>query len=293
MSEEDIKTEDALESESDSESQPESASEPESQPESKPKKKDEIISSEIVGKKIFFVYPSVNIQNNIMTELAQQELEVYVVKDHNHLTRSFKRYPDSIIYINFDDGAPKNDLERWIETLHTSAPDVKIGVFSSSSEEEFRKKYTDNPHIGCGLINLRLDMHKAVPKIIETLEGMNVKGRRKYLRASTDRENTATINIPHGGNYINGSIRDVSVVGISCMFESDPFLKKNTFFKDIQIRLQSMLIKAEAVVFGSRTEFGNTIYVLLFTQKVDTEVRAKIRKYIQQNLQHKMDYELK
>jgi hypothetical protein len=285
MSDEKIKTEPQPETQGESQL--------ESTPEPQPKKKDEVVSSEFAGKKVFFLYPSVIMQNEILTELAQQEFEVYVAKDHNHLSRSFKRYPDAIVYVNFDDGSPKSDLERWIDSLHTSAPAVKIGVFSSNTEEEFKKKYTDNPRIECGLMNLRLDMHKAVPRIVETLEGMNVKGRRKYLRASTDRESTATVNIPFGGNYINGSIRDVSVVGISCSFESDPFLKKNTLFKDIQVRLQSMLLKAEAVVFGSRVEFGTTTYVLLFTQRVDTEVRAKIRKYIQQNLQHKMDFELK
>jgi RNA processing factor Prp31 len=35
------------------------------------------------------------------------------------------------------------------------------------------------------------------------------------------------------------------------------------------------------------------IYVLLFTQRIDSGARAKIRKYIQQNLQRKMDAELK
>ena len=35
------------------------------------------------------------------------------------------------------------------------------------------------------------------------------------------------------------------------------------------------------------------IYVVLFTQRIDPDVRTRIRKYIQQNLQVKMDTELK
>jgi len=35
------------------------------------------------------------------------------------------------------------------------------------------------------------------------------------------------------------------------------------------------------------------IYVVLFTQRIDPEVRIKIRKYIQRNLQNKMDFELR
>jgi hypothetical protein len=278
---------------SEPESQAQSEPQPQPEPEPKPEQKNIVTNSDIVGKKVFFLYPSVNIQNHVISELAQQEYEVYVVKNHVHFTRTLKKYPNSIIYVNLDDSAPKKEMEKLIETVSSVLPTVKIGIFSSSTDEEFKKKYINKPRFSCGFMNIRLDINKAAQKIIETLESMDVKGRRKYLRASTENEATATINMPHDGNFINGAVKDVSVVGISCVFESDPVLKKNTLYKDIQIRLQTMLLKAEAVVFGSRTEYGKTIYVLLFTQRIDPDVRTKIRKYIQQNLQHKMDSELK
>ena len=53
-----------------------------------------------------------------------------------------------------------------------------------------------------------------------------------------------------------------------------------------------MLIKVEAIAFGSRTDGGEKSYVLLFTQRIDPDVRVKIRKYIQVNLQNKMDSEI-
>jgi hypothetical protein len=49
----------------------------------------------------------------------------------------------------------------------------------------------------------------------------------------------------------------------------------------------------EGVVFGSRMDGNEKVYVVIFTQRIDPEVRTKIRKYIQQNLQNKMDEELK
>ncbi|GBU28135.1 hypothetical protein R84B8_01693 [Treponema sp. R8-4-B8] len=261
--------------------------------ESKPEKKDEIVNTEIVGKKVFFLCPSVQMQNQIMDELTQQEFEMYAVKESARLTRVLKKYSDSIVYVNLDDSTYKSELEKWIETIRTAVPDVKLGVFCSNTDEEYKNKFIKKFSVTCGFINLKLDMNRAAQKISETLEGMKVKGRRKYLRASTEHETTATINLPHDGNFIKGTIKDVSAVGISCVFDNNPNLKAKTLYKDIQLRLQSMLIKAEAVVFGSRTELGNTTYVLLFTQKISPDVRVKIRKYIQQNLQHRMDSELK
>jgi len=248
--------------------------------------------SAIIGRKIFFLYPTASIQNQIITELAQQEYEVYTAKNHARLARALKKYQDSIVYINIDEGMAEPDWERWISGILSAHPDVKIGVFSSKTDEELKDKYINRLHVSCGFLTLKLDMSKTIDVILEILKITNAKGRRKYIRASTEREATATINMPHNGGFIHGLIKDISVVGVSCKFEMDPGLKKNALFKDIQIKLQSMLIKVEAVAFGSREDGGEKNYVLLFTQKIDSEVRAKIRKYIQMNLQSKMDSEI-
>jgi len=270
---------------------PEPQASPEPQPSPQSESSPVTQSGDLVGKKVFFLYPTASIQNQVITELAQQEYEVYVAKDHSRLARVLKKYPDSIIYVNIDEGMAKPDWERWIGGIISGHPDVKIGIFSSNTEDELKEKFVNKLNVSCGFLTLKLDMSKTVNVILEILKITNAKGRRKYIRASTEREN-ATINMPYNGAFINGVIKDISVVGISCKFEQDYDFKKTTLFKDIQIKLQSMLIKAEAVVFGSRTDNGEKNYVLLFTQRVDPDVRIKIRKYIQMNLQSKMDSEI-
>jgi len=249
-------------------------------------------SSDLLGRKIFFLYPTASIQNQIVTELAQQEYEVYTCKDHTRLARALKKYPDSIVFVNIDDGIPEMEWEKWISTLFIALPTVRIGVFSSSNDEELKNKYVNTLHVSCGFMSLKVDMTKTIPVILEILKVMNAKGRRKFIRATTERETTATMNMPVRGDIFNGVIKDISVVGISCSFEFDPGLAKNALFKDIQIRLQSMLLKVEAIAFGSRMDGNEKIYVLIFTQRIDPEVRVKIRKYIQQNLQNKMEFEI-
>jgi len=248
--------------------------------------------SDIVGKKIFFLYPSAALRNQVITELVQQEYEVYTAKDHARLARTLKKYPDSVIYVNIDEGMSEQDWEKWISGIFSSLPDVKIGILSSSSDEELKDKYVNKLNATCGFINLKFDMSKATGTILEALKNVNAKGRRKYIRASTERETMATVNMPYNGEFINGVIKDISVVGVSCIFDEDPGFKKNTLLKDIQIRLQSMLIKVEAVAFGSRLNGDEKHYVLIFTQRIDPDVRVKIRKYIQVNLQNKMDSEI-
>jgi len=247
----------------------------------------------INGKKVFFLYPSASIQNQIITELAQHEYEVYTIKNHIQLIRVLEKNTDSILFINIDEGMPKKEWEDWILGKLSAMPDLKIGIFTSDTSDELHDKLTASFSVPCGFMHLKHDMSIYNNKIIETLNNLNVKGRRKYLRASTKDETTATLNMPFGGGIINGLIKDISVVGISCVFDNDLSIAKNEIFKNIQVRLQSMLLKVEAVVFGSRLVENEKTYVMLFTQRVDPEVRAKIRIYIQHNLQNKMDMELK
>jgi len=249
--------------------------------------------SDIAGRKVFFLYPTASVKNQVVTELVQNEFEIYVAKDHARLSRVLKKYPDSVLFLNIDEGMGIQEWEKWILGVFSTVPDVKIGVFSSNADEEFRNKFVNDLRITCGFLTLKFDMSKTVGQILEVLNTLNVKGRRKYLRASTERETTATVNMPFNGNFIKGSIKDISIVGISCVFEQDPGLSKNALVKDIQIRLQTMLLKVEAVVFGSRADNnGEKTYVLLFTQRIDPDVRVKIRVYVQRNLQAKMDYEI-
>ena len=249
-------------------------------------------NSDITGRKVFFLYPTASVVNQVITELIQNEYEVYIAKDHARMARAIKKYPDSILYINIDERMPAAEWEKWVHTVSSSLPEIKIGIFTSNTDEEMRNKYVNSLRVPCGYMIQKFDMGNAAAKILETLNVLNVKGRRKYLRATTEREPNATMNMPLHGDFVSADIKDISVVGISCAFKEDPDLKKNELVKDIQIRLQTMLLKAEAVVFGSRIDDTGKNYVLLFTQRIDPDVRVKIRKYIQQNLQGKMDHEI-
>jgi len=249
--------------------------------------------SELQGKKIFFFHPSAVVKNQIMEELAQQEYEVYAVKDSTQIRKAIKNYPDSIIFIDINEQMPEPTWEKWVIQVKTDYPEVSIGVISSNKDEKLISKYVNQIKIDCGFTVIKSDLNKSIVQVLEALKAADAKGRRKYIRINTEKETTATVNLFTHGDFINGAIKDISVVGISCAFANDPNLEKNTLFKGIQIKLQTTILKVEAIVFGSRMDGNSKNYVLLFTQRIDPEVKTKIRRYIQQNLQNKMNSELK
>jgi hypothetical protein len=250
--------------------------------------------TDIIGKKIFFLYPTVVVQNRIITELVQQEYEVYVVKNKDTLRRVLREYPDSVVFVDINEQLKESEWEAWI-TAVKQAPDTKttsIGVVTANDDEKLKRKYLLTLKV-CGYTELKFDLDKAITHIMEILQSINAKGRRKYIRANTAKDSNTTINMHVNGAFVNGQIKDVSVVGISCTLEGNPDITKNTLFKDIQIKLQTTLLKVEGIIFGSRMDGPEKVYVLLFTQRIDPDIRIKIRKYIQHNLQSKMDSKLK
>jgi hypothetical protein len=250
-------------------------------------------SPNLPGKKIFFLHPSTVVQNEIAAELVQQEYEVYIIRDHAAFGRILKRYPASIVFADIDERMSEKDWETWIRHTMAENPGAGIGILSVNDDEELQRKYINMVRVQCGFTVLRSDLKVSIRQILTILKAVDAKGRRKYIRATSENEALATINLPLNGTFVNGVIKDISVVGLSCAFAEDPDLARNVLFKDIQIKLQSTLLKVEGIVFGSRMDGLTKIYVILFTNRIDPEVQTKIRKYIQTNIQARMDAEMK
>jgi hypothetical protein len=248
-------------------------------------------NEDILGRKLFFLYPSAVIQNQVAAELIQQEYEVYIIKDHAKLRNILKKYPASIVFANINDGMGEKEWEGWIRGVmgDPETSGVDIGIICAGEDEVLKRKYLSQVKIRCGYTVVKSDLSLAIKQLTDILNAADAKGRRKYIRATTENEANITANFPLNGAFVNGVIKDISVVGFSCAFDTDPELVKNTLFQDLQIKLQSILIKAEGIVFGSRMDGSNKIYVILFTQRIDPDVRTKIRKYMQSNLQAKLD----
>ena len=227
--------------------------------------------------------------------MIQQEYEVYVTKDKDALRRVLRKYPNSVVFIDINEHMTEKEWEVWINSMMQTPEtrNVSIGIVTANDDELVQRKYLLTIKVACGYTVLKSDLEKAITHIFEVLQAVDAKGRRKFIRATTGNEANTTVNLPMHGMFVNGQIKDISVVGISCTLEGDPEIPKNTLFKDVQVKLQTTILKAEGIVFGSRMDGTEKIYVFLFTQRVDADVRARIRKFIQQNLQAKMDIELR
>jgi hypothetical protein len=246
----------------------------------------------LTERKVFFLNVSPFFQNEIGSVLIHQEFEIYYTNEYANLKRVLRKYPESIVFVNLDSLLPEKEWETWIRrTLADSAmATVKFGVLVDMHNEQVEKKYTETLKLPCGYtVVSKSDPQKTSRLLSNILAAMQARGRRKYVRAASENDTQMTINIPHDGFYLKGIIKDISSVGISCVFQRDPELGKNALCKDMQIKLQTAILKTEGIVFGSRPDGLKKIYVFLFTQRVDPEARARIRMFVHQVLQERIN----
>jgi hypothetical protein len=248
-------------------------------------------TSEFIGKKIFFLNTSPFFQNEIGVELIQQEFEIYYTNIHANLKQALKKFSESVVFVCVNKSLPEKEWEACIRGIlaDPGTAGTKIGVLTESYNEQQEKKYTETLKLPCGYTVIsKPDPKKTVRILNDMLVGLGVKRRRKYIRAASDSATQMTVNIFHNGFYLEGKIGDISSVGISCTFQKDSKLEKNTLCENMQIRLRTAILKADGIVFGSRDDGMKKVYVFLFTRRLDPATRAKIHFFIHNLLQERM-----
>lgn len=243
-----------------------------------------------LGKKVFFLYPPSVVKDEVIVRLLELEYEVYVLRDHALARRVLRTYPDSIIFVNIDEGQDEKAWEQWItEVLADPATaGVGVGIVSYNADDSLREKYLMKVGARCGFVRLKLGAEESLRILSAMLQANEARGRRKYIRASCEGDALTSINIRHPRGTYNGTLHDVSAVGFSCRLDPDPNFLKNTKLDDIQLKLHGVLLKIEGIVYGYRND-GGTVYVILFTPRMESLARSKVRKFIQISLQADID----
>lgn len=247
-----------------------------------------------LGKKVFFIYPHSVIQNELIQDLIDREYEVYFVNDHSKVSSICEYYTSPILFINIDEALEEPAWEKLIrnilETEGTSH--ARIGIVTYNENAQLAQKYLMDIMVPCGFIKLKLGLNDSTDIIIKTLEANEVKGKRKYVRARCNPVE-ATLNASISGGLVSGHIVDISSVGMAVQFDDGTELVKNTYLRDIQLKLRGILLRVSAVVIGHRdSEEDKTLYVLLFDQYVNEQIKSKLRSYINRTLQHEMERKL-
>lgn len=247
------------------------------------------------GKKVFFLYPHSVIESDLIDDLIRNEYEVYTLKDYKKVKLLLKKYHDSILFINIDEVLDEREWFEFSESIIKSEElkGVQIGIVTYNENEELAQKYLMELFVPCGFIQLKLGKDQSRDIILKTLEANESKGQRKYIRATSTNDNSATFNVNIKNEFYTGYINDISSVGMSCVFDTDITLMKNTMLRKIQLKLYGKLVLVDGIVFGSRkVDENKLLFVVMFTNSLSDDNKAKIHNYIGKTLQEQLITEI-
>ena len=220
----------------------------------------EEFAKSFLGKRTYFVYPNSVIQDELVFSLIRQEFEVYLVKDFQKAVALFRRYPDSVVFVNIDEGQSEPVWEMYISTLQND-PDLwalQIGVLTYNKDPALAQKYLMEMMVSAGFIKLGLGLKESTSIILKVLEANEARGRRKYLRVHTE-AHKATFNLKVGDKQLTGTIVDLSVVGMACRFDASLTLSAHTKFDAVQLKLNGLLCMVTGILMGTRCSGDETL----------------------------------
>ena len=237
------------------------------------------------GKKVFLLYPHSVIRDDMLDLLIMAGFETYTLADEKKAQKILAKFPDSIMFINIDEGLKEKDWESYIREIQGNpmTRNNKLGIMSYNQDQDLMKKYLMEMGLPCGYIQLKLGLQESTRIILSALEVNEARGRRNSIRAACEDDINASINYRIDNDVYRGKILDISSSGLAAKFDRPPRLDTNTVISDVQLKLRGGLIMTNLVFMGQRRD-DKRVQILLFNN-ITTDQKLIIHRYIKQCLQ--------
>ena len=242
------------------------------------------------GKKIFILYPHSVIKDELLDILIMAGFESYVLHDHKRALSLLDKFPDSIMFINIDEGMSEREWEAYIKGImeNPNTKECRLGILSYNTDQRLMKKYLMEIAVPCGYIQLKIGIKESTKIMLNALEVNEARGRRKFIRAFCEEDMNATVNAKSYSGFYYGKILDISAAGFAARFDKFDDLPNNSVIEDMQLKLRGGLVHTNAVVMGRRG--GENVWIFLFdVTKMNPDQKLVIHRFIKHTLQHYMD----
>jgi hypothetical protein len=247
--------------------------------------------SDILGKKIFFLYPHSVIHDEMLDILIMNGYESYAIRDHKRALRLLEHFPGSIMFVNIDEGLEERAWEEYIQEIQRNPKtrDSRLGILSYNTDKDLMQKYLMDIGVPCGYIHLKLGLQASAKIMLEALKANEAKGRRKFIRAFCEDDATALMNYksPDGQTYY-GKILDISSAGIAAKIDRFGDFPPNSRLREVQLKLRGTLVLTDVILMGNRRDDANE-WIFLFDPKMPPNHKLVIHRFIKQNLQRYID----
>jgi hypothetical protein len=243
------------------------------------------------GKKVFILYPQSVIHEEMLDILLMRGFETYTLRDHKRAAKILERFPDSIMFINIDDGMSEHEWEAYIRALqdNSKTKDARLGILSYNQDRALMEKYLMELAVPCGYVQLKLGIQESTNIILSALQANEARGRRKHIRAFCEDEPNASLNYKNETGFFQGKILDISSAGLAALIPGFPDMYINSVLRDVQLKLRGAIVMSDMVLMGKRQDNRNVCIFVFDPSRLTQESRLVIHHFIKRNLQKFVD----
>lgn len=241
------------------------------------------------GKKVFFLYPP-PVLNDVVEELARKEFEVYLARDPERVRRALRQFPESILFINLDDGLEEAQWAAFVKELSADSGTaaVGVGVVTMNEDPALREKYLMDLQVPCGFVVLKIGAAKTAEILAKTLDANEARGRRRFVRALCA-PGVALCVVEYDGETLRGELSDLSSAGMALRFEGKS-LRPGTVLRSLQLSVKGARVLADGFVAARRGGEDAAAHVVMFDpSSLDEARKDKLRSLVCRINQNAMD----
>ena len=243
------------------------------------------------GKKVFLLRPHSVIHEEMLDTLIMEGYETYTILDSERARKILAKFPNSIMFINIDEGRSEAEWEAYIKKIQEdpATKNARLGILSYNQDKELMRKYLMEIMVPCGYVQLKLGLRESTNIILNALEANEARGRRQFIRAECGDDINATLNYQGDHGMYHGKILNISYVGIAATMKKFDFLPPYSVIPDVQIKVRGGLILTDMIHRMIRQNNLDTQQVLFFDPKMPEENKIVIYRYIKMRLQRYID----
>lgn len=246
----------------------------------------------VFGRKVFFINPSIRIQNQIIAPLKKDEYEIYTISDYRDGKPILSQNEDAICYINIDE---QLSYKQWFNYIHSFKNDstlnkIIIGAISKNSKPQDREQYILKLNLPAGFINLNDSSVMAHGQVEKILELNGAKGRRKYVRLDCYGIENVKASCVISNRLVTLVLDDLSSVGFAARCPSNfaKFFQKGGVY-GLTLHLGPKDYVVTGIIYAIKENEADTTFVFMLAPKTSYEIKDEMRSFIFKELQKKMD----
>ena len=242
----------------------------------------------IYGKKVFFFTQDSQVIAAIKTRLIEMEYEIYILDNIKNIKNILSENPGSILFLVIDERLTIQGWNNFVKSINKDIEfnTTQIGLLTRKISSDKLSMLKAGLVLEAGCERIESESEETIRHIVRTLDKLNAKGVRQYVRANCLTDKTTELYWLDGDKMRRFPIVDISTVGLAIQVEDRhyPIVQDLKLVPNAKLALKTKQIPISLDIQIIKKAGSGYILVGMFPLEVRNESIKVIRDYVSTRL---------